>query len=201
MRRAAWSCTRSSCAGARGNIALALTPIGHTAVGFVLGHAPRRAWAPWVAAIGALLPDVDFVLVWSRHFNEWHRVVTHNLAFVLVVALLGCVPLARRFGASPTAIAGVLVLGGLSHLAIDAVLDANASNGIGVALFWPFSDRMVSPFNLATPSTDRHGWNDPLAAVAAAAQGLVGELVFVVAALVLLRRRRGHGVAARTTER
>jgi membrane-bound metal-dependent hydrolase YbcI (DUF457 family) len=167
-----------------------MTPVGHVAVGFVLGHAPRRAWAPWVAAIGAAVPDVDFVLVWSRHFNEWHRVVTHNLAFVIAVALLGCVPLARRFGASRAAVAGVLALGGLSHLAIDAVMDANASNGIGVALFWPFSDRMVSPFNLATPSSDPRGWDDPLAALAAAAQSLGVELLFVALAIVLFLRAR-----------
>lgn len=170
-----------------------MTPVGHAAVGFVLGHVPRRAWVPWVAAIGAALPDVDFVLVWSPHFNEWHRVVTHNLAFVAVVALLGCVPLAARFGASRARVATALALGGLSHLAIDAVMDANASNGIGVALLWPFSARMISPFNLVTPSPDPRGWDDPLAALAAAAQGLGLELLFVMLAVVLWSRaRRSH---------
>lgn len=167
-----------------------MTPVGHVAVGFVLGHARRRAWAPWTAAIGAALPDIDFVLVWSPHFNEWHRVVTHNLAFVAVVALLGCIPLARWFGAARREVAAALALGGLSHLAIDAVMDANASNGIGVALLWPFSARMFSPFNLVTPSTDARGWDDPLAALAAAAQGLGVELLFVAIAVVLFVRAR-----------
>ena len=43
-----------------------------------------------------------------------------------------------------------LALGGLSHLLVDACLDANASNGIGVAIGWPLRDAMWSPVIIAS---------------------------------------------------
>jgi membrane-bound metal-dependent hydrolase YbcI (DUF457 family) len=169
-----------------------MTPVGHVAIGVVVGHAARRPWAPLVAAIGAALPDVDFVLVWSSHFNEWHRVITHNLAFVTLAALALAWPLARRFAMQPLAVATLLFLGSLSHLLVDACLDSNASNGIGIAMLWPFDTRMVSPFNLVAPSTDPRGWNDPTSALTAAAHGVAWELPWILLATIMLwlRRRR-----------
>lgn len=170
-----------------------MTPLGHIAIGVVAGHAwPRaaRVWAPGAVAIGAVLPDIDFVLVWSSHFNAWHRVITHNLLFVIASSLLLAIPLARRAGVGVLAMATALCVGGLSHLLVDACIDANASNGIGVALWWPFDARMVSPFDLVTPSTDPRGWGDPLGAVAGAARGLAWELPFVAAASWLVLRAR-----------
>ncbi len=169
-----------------------MTPVGHVAIGFVLGHPQRswRRWAPWVCAIGAAFPDVDFVLVWSPHFNAWHRVVTHNLVFVIASALVLTWPLAHRFAAPRIGVAAMLVLGGLSHLLVDACLDANASNGIGVALWWPFDATMVSPVNLVEPGGDPRGWGDPRSALRAAAGGLAWELPWIAVALLLLLRRR-----------
>jgi membrane-bound metal-dependent hydrolase YbcI (DUF457 family) len=172
-----------------------VTPVGHLAIGLSLGHgfARRRAWtwAPWATAIGAVLPDVDFLLVWSSHFNAWHRVITHNLAFVLATSGLLAYPLSRFFRAPALPIAFVLVLGGLTHLAVDACIDANASNGVGVALWWPFDARMVSPLNLVAPSDDPRGWSDPAGAVAAAMRGFAWELPWIaLAAWLLLRARR-----------
>ncbi|MBC8074092.1 MAG: metal-dependent hydrolase, partial [Deltaproteobacteria bacterium] len=158
-----------------------MTPAGHLAIGVLIGHASARAraWAPRAVAVGAVLPDIDFLMVWSSHFNAWHRVVTHNLLFVLASSLLLAIPLARRQHVALLAMTTALFVGGLSHLLVDACIDANASNGVGVALGWPFDARMVAPIELVTPSDDGRGWADPLAAAAGAARGLAWELPFM----------------------
>lgn len=166
-----------------------MTPLGHAGVGVVLAHADRRLWLS-ALVLGAMLPDIDFVLVWAPQFNAWHRVITHNLLFVAVSSIALGLALARRRARAPTAAMLALALGGLSHLAIDACMDANASNGIGVALLWPLSSVMVSPFNLLTPQQGGSGWSDPVAAARAALPGVLWELPGIAAGAVLLLRRR-----------
>lgn len=46
------------------------------------------------------------------------------------------------------------------HLFIDSILDNNPSNGIGVAILWPLSNAMFSPFNMLTPEFTKTGWTD-----------------------------------------
>jgi len=172
-----------------------MTPLGHLATGFVLGHlrARSRSWAPTVVAIGAVLPDLDFVLIGSPDFNAWHRVITHNLLFVAATSLALAWPLSRWTGARAMAVAVALAIGGLSHLAIDACIDANASNGIGIAALWPFDDRMVSPMNLVDAGGNPHGWDDPRAALLGVARGLVWELPWIaVAGWLVVRARRSR---------
>jgi len=175
-----------------------MTPIGHAAVGYVVARAharlvPGRALAPWAVVLGSLLPDIDFALVWAPRFNEWHRVVTHNLLFVAVTStLIGClVARMRGHALAPTVLA--LAVGGVLHLAVDACMDGNASNGIGVAILWPFDDRMWSPFNLVQAGASGPGWRDPWRALAGSAKGLVWELPWIGAALVLLVRPKRRG--------
>lgn len=165
-----------------------MTPLGHAGLGVVLAHVDRRL--PLAAVVvGAVLPDIDFALVWAPQFNAWHRVVTHNLAFVALTSLLIGVVWSRRHRALPWAYVSALALGGLSHLLVDACLDANASNGIGVAIGWPFRDAMWSPFNLLEPATGGPGWGDPTTALLGALRGLAWELPGIVLAAVLLWRR------------
>jgi membrane-bound metal-dependent hydrolase YbcI (DUF457 family) len=168
-----------------------VTPLGHAGVGVVLAHADRRLWLP-ALVLGAMLPDIDFALVWAPQFNAWHRVVTHNLLFVALTSVALGLLLARRTGRAPALPMLALALGGLSHLAIDACMDANASNGIGVALLWPLSPVMVSPFNLLTPQAGGPGWSDPVAAARAALPGVLWELPGIALGAVLLRRRLRH---------
>lgn len=165
-----------------------MTPLGHAGLGVVLAHVDRRL--PMAATVvGAVLPDIDFALVWAPQFNAWHRVVTHNLAFVAVTSLAIGLLWARRRHASPWPWVSALALGGLSHLLVDACLDANASNGIGVAIAWPLSAAMWSPFNLLQPTTGGPGWGDPATALLGALRGLAWELPGIVLAAVLLWRR------------
>ena len=166
-----------------------MTPLGHLAVAYSLSKgvdAPKRtSLAPYVV-LGALAPDVDFLLIGLESFNALHRTLTHNLFFVLLVALL-CAFFVRFSGweASFAAFIGA-VLGGLSHLFTDAVLDSNPSNGVGVAALWPLSERFFSPFNLAPQRCP--GWEDPLAATLCNLPLVLYEVPFYLLAALLLRR-------------
>jgi membrane-bound metal-dependent hydrolase YbcI (DUF457 family) len=84
-----------------------------------------------------------------------------------------------------------LLAGGLSHVLIDACLDTNASNGIGVAALWPFSDAMWSPVNLVAPKSGGVGWSDPVAAIAASSVELLFEAPLVAIAAWMVWRSRG----------
>ena len=114
-----------------------MSPPGHAAVSYLLGRG-----APWLSLpavmVGGLLPDIDFLLLPFPWFNQIHRVATHNLWFVLIGACVGAgISQGRRRGP----VFGGMLLGGLLHLLVDATMDSNPTNGIGVALFWPLSDR------------------------------------------------------------
>lgn len=38
--------------------------------------------------IGGLLPDIDFLFLFFKWFNQAHRVVTHNIFFILLASLI-----------------------------------------------------------------------------------------------------------------
>src|SRR5262245_41313183 len=61
-----------------------MTPSVHAAVSFLAARGLRLSLPALV--IGGLAPDVDFVLLPFAGFNTWHRVLTHNIFFVLVLA-------------------------------------------------------------------------------------------------------------------
>jgi membrane-bound metal-dependent hydrolase YbcI (DUF457 family) len=166
-----------------------MTPFGHAAIGLVVARAHARL-VPWLVALGGVLPDVDFLLVWAPQFNAWHRVVTHNLAFVGVASVLvgGVLARARRLPVVPTVLA--IAIGGVLHVLVDACMDGNSSNGIGVAILWPFDDRMWSPFNVLDAATSGPGWRDPVRALLGSARGLVWELPWIAAAVLLYVRER-----------
>jgi inner membrane protein len=90
------------------------------------------------AGFFAIVPDLD-VIGFRLGINYGdiggHRGFSHSLGFALLCALLG-------WGAAPLlrcrrAQAAALIFGAvLSHI----VLDAATSGGLGVAVFWPFSE-------------------------------------------------------------
>lgn len=162
-----------------------MTPIGHAAASLLVAGALRVPALPLVVA--GVAPDVDFLLVAHPGFNEWHRVITHNVFFVLVMATL----IAAFYRGSARLFLGAALAGAL-HLGCDAVLDANASNGFGVAVLWPLSNTMWSPFNLMQSwSTDNPaGWADPAASIVPALVSSAFELPLWAAAWYVARRRR-----------
>lgn len=160
-----------------------MTPLGHAAMSYLMARlSPRLPTRALV--LGGISPDIDSVLLAGGNFNDLHRVVTHNLVFVLAIGLVGA-GLARERRSWAGLAAG---LGALVHILVDAVMDNNPSNGIGVALYWPFSHEMVSPFNLL--STTCPGWTSFWAQAACMVGDLVWEVPFWLTAMWFLAGRR-----------
>ncbi|MCB1877857.1 MAG: metal-dependent hydrolase [Chromatiales bacterium] len=164
-----------------------MTPLGHGAVGYLLGEKRSRPIA-LALLVGAVLPDVDFAFLAMDGFNELHRGVTHSLGFAVIAALAAGIAVHNRG-------AGFAVgLGVLSHLLIDSALDSNPSNGIGVAWLWPITDTVWSPFNLLSAEQNNPGWADPLTMMKHAAPALLYEIPLWLLATALWVRRRQRGI-------
>ena len=170
-----------------------MTPLGHAATAYAVSRAIPRS-VPWAAVIGGLAPDIDFVLLPFSFFNDIHRVATHNVFFVVAMGAVAAA-IARR---DQAAILVAAILGGLLHLSIDSVLDGNPTNGIGVALFWPLSREMFSPFNLAAADETAPVWDGLASALRIPWRALAIEAPFYALAAVLFVVRRG-AVAATTS--
>jgi len=149
--------------------------------------------SPWAAVLGGLWADVD-LLAWPVDLHHmFHRTVTHSVAFAVASAVVvGLLARRRRWAWC----AGFLV-GGLLHLAADACFDTNPANGIGVMLWWPWSQQMIGLVDMprlmafieSGPATG-HGLE-----VSRLLVTLGAELPFVAIAgwSVLSRRRRQAG--------
>ena len=111
-----------------------MTPIGHLAVSYISGKSIKNISLPAII-IGGVLPDIDFLFILFDWFNQYHRVITHNLFFIILAAFTGAVLVS---GNQRKIVAVSILLGGISHLLIDSCMDANPTNGTGIALLWPF---------------------------------------------------------------
>ncbi len=128
------------------------------------------------------MPDIDFLFVFFDWFNHVHRVVTHNIFFVLIASLLTAA-LAAKGNKKVTGFS--LFFGGILHLMIDSFMDNNPTNGIGIALLWPLSDNFFSPFNLFYASLNAPGWNEPFRMIRTLIPCLLYEVPFYIAAMFL----------------
>jgi inner membrane protein len=125
--------------------------IGHLAVGIVsarIGKRPKKiprfVWIVGLVAL-AYLPDLDviaFKLGIPYHATWGHRGAAHSLGVALILgALLAIV--GRLSGWFP---ASVGLLGSLV-MASHGVLDTLTDGGLGIAVFWPFSnERYFAPW-------------------------------------------------------
>jgi len=133
-----------------------MTPIGHTAISYIAGKTLNKLSIP-LLIIGGVLPDIDFVFVFANYFNQIHRLWTHNLLFGLVACLiLSLFKIENKLNKILSLGIGILL-----HLLIDSILDSNPSNGIGVAIFFPFSNYYFSPINLSLIETKTTWQNLP----------------------------------------
>ena len=117
------------------------------AIGLGLGTriVPPRLLAAGV--IASMLPDLDvlafrFQIAYEEQFG--HRGASHSLAFAL---LLACCALlfARRLQAGKGAAFLFVGISAASH----GLLDTLTNGGLGVALWWPFSDaRYFAPWQV-----------------------------------------------------
>lgn len=124
--------------------------VGHLAVGLASSRlpgapaVPRALWGASLALL-ALLPDADVLafslgIPYAAPFG--HRGALHSLPVAAFGGLLaGVVAWSLRARAVPVALVTGLVLG--SHGLLDTLTDG----GLGIALFWPFSEtRYFAPW-------------------------------------------------------
>lgn len=122
-----------------------MDPLSHAAFGFTLGALVSRTRAgpaaPALAAVGALVPDIDAMVMptgWDRYLVA-HEIGTHSVCGALVCAICAAWLIHRRKGAYPLWPAFLaLALGTLSHVALDLV------SGATIRLLWPVTDRRFS---------------------------------------------------------
>jgi inner membrane protein len=112
-----------------------MATLGHVAVGLTAARARAFTWRTALAFSAlSLLPDADvlgfrFGIPYASPFG--HRGATHSLAFA---ALCGLIAWAAK---KDQALAWLVGLTVASHPLLDALTDG----GLGVALFWPLTNR------------------------------------------------------------
>lgn len=164
---------------------ISMTPFGHLSASYISGKPFRFISLPAIL-IGGASPDLDFLFIFFDWFNRIHRIVTHNLLFVVLVAVAGMFLAAS--GRRKTVLFSIL-LGGMLHLFIDSFMDNNPTNGIGLALFWPFSSEIYSPFNLLQVSENTAGWRDPAGMFRSLVPVMLYELPLYLTALFMFSRQ------------
>jgi membrane-bound metal-dependent hydrolase YbcI (DUF457 family) len=163
-----------------------MTPFGHASVSYLAGMSSNQIWLPAII-LGGILPDIDFLFIFHPAFNHIHRMFTHNLLFVVFTSVLIGVWAKKR---PKKWIILSLLMGGILHLLIDACLDSNPSNGIGIPFFWPFVDTYFSPINLARPMENSTGWREPVKMLRSSFYGLIWELPLYFFSILLFRKSK-----------
>ena len=121
-----------------------MDPLTHVAAGVLISQlvpTPSRFWSAVAGAAFALMPDVDYFLVWTDRlaFIRHHRGFTHSLAAIPLLALGGA-GVSAAFGGRewfrPLLLLGLAVLA--SHLLLDL------ATSYGTQIFSPLSRRKFS---------------------------------------------------------
>ena len=163
-----------------------MTPIGHASVSYITGTSCKKISLPLII-LGGMLPDIDFLFVFFFWFNQVHRIISHNVFFIAAASVLFSVFAKKN---RKLTVGMSLFLGGFLHLFIDACMDNNPTNGIGIALMWPVSDEFFSPFNLLHPSPNTAGWNEPIRMIKTLVPGMLYEIPFYIISLFLFFKRK-----------
>jgi membrane-bound metal-dependent hydrolase YbcI (DUF457 family) len=132
-----------------------MTIFGHASVSYVAARITPKTLIP-ACVIGGIIPDIDFMFILFPFFNEIHRVVSHNIFFVMIAAVVICLFFPKQRGRAWLCACA----GGMLHLLVDSMLDQNPTNGLGVALFWPLSNTMFCPINLVSIDHHSEGWSN-----------------------------------------
>jgi inner membrane protein len=115
----------------------------HAAVPILLGSGAGKERVSWrlivAASVAAISPDLDtlgfrFGIAYASPFG--HRGAMHSLLFGVLMALMAAV-FHQRLRTSAIQAFTVVGLAALSHPLLDMLTDG----GLGIALFWPFSDQ------------------------------------------------------------
>lgn len=167
-----------------------MTPLGHTATSFIMACKWNRPLpiAVSYAISGSLIPDIDFIAFFWDELNRYHRTYTHSIGFLaLCLSVLFFAIRKNRLIALYS-----FGLGFLLHLVIDAAMDANPSNGIGIPLLWPFYDGYIHWFDttIQDKAHAAYTWHTPWNYIGhRLGHVLLIELPFYLYAAILLRRK------------
>jgi len=153
-----------------------MTPLGHLAIGYLLYVVLGRRYSMWAILFGAILPDVDAIMLATPYFEQFHRGPTHSIFFLVLTALL----LRRVLSA-----AGVF-LGGMSHLIIDTLGDNWPYNGVGIAWLWPLTNERLN-FGFLINVTSHPSWSGTQAFLL----GVIADMPVALLALYVLSKSRG----------
>lgn len=123
-----------------------MDPLTHLVAGVAISQfvpAPSRGWAALTATLFAVLPDLDYVLIFQDRLSylKHHRGFTHSLVAMLLMVVAGA-GLARLVG-GPRWVRPVFLIG-LSVLASHLFLDWTTSYGT----------QLLNPFTRAKFSLD-----------------------------------------------
>ena len=116
----------------------ALVPVA-TALGAGKNLINRRLLC--VAVFCAVMPDLDVIAFkfGIPYASQWgHRGFTHSIVFALLVAAVA-LALSSTLKCRPQLVFGAIFLATVSH----PLLDMLTNGGLGVALYWPFSNERV----------------------------------------------------------
>ena len=134
---------------------------GHLAFGLFFAMPAWFVWADHtsagfvgLAAVAALLPDIDLWLSWLFPAQVHHHGVTHTVLFATLTSLVGGAVLAGAFGDRVDSwlsderfdrsslfvfVSAAFLVGSLSHLVADMLSAPDISTPIEP--FWPFFDK------------------------------------------------------------
>ena len=141
-----------------------MNPAGHLAVGYLVARADRASLRPvWV---GMFLPDLIDKPLLLVGYTPYGRSIGHSLFFWCVMAVLWMVAYAWRFTRARTFAA--LLVGGLSHLAVDLADDAvmgleRSGYAFSAWMGWPWTNpdmwsvrvpKLFAPDSAATTSLE-----------------------------------------------
>ncbi len=94
-----------------------------------------------MASICSVIPDADVIAFkfGISYQSQWgHRGFTHSIVFAVVLACI-CLLFYRRVNSRPWIVFWFCFISCVSH----PLLDMMTNGGLGVALYWPFSEERV----------------------------------------------------------
>lgn len=162
-----------------------MTPIGHTAISYCIGKTSRNYKLIFPAIIIGTIPDIDFIFIGFDWFNEYHRVLTHNIFFIGLMAML--LQLIYQFNKRELFF---LFFIGFVHLIIDSIMDTNPTNGIGVSYLYPLFESTYSPFNLLANFESNTSWKDPVEMLKKSFKLIIWEIPFVILAIFMIKNKK-----------
>ena len=172
-----------------------MTPFGHLSVSIIASKKIPNKYSVSLGyiIIGGLIPDIDFLAYLFGNLNSFHRTYTHSIGFLMIC--LTIIFLLNRYNNQLKNILSSFSIGFMLHLIIDASLDSNYSNGIGIPMFLPFYDGYIYWFSSFIDTTgntvSQVSWNNPVQFVREKIfYILLIESPFYIYAIILLRKNR-----------